>query len=75
MLRVGRFRFVIYLKDHAPAHVHVSAEDAEAKFNIETGRCLAARGFAEHTIRQLEKIVKQNTDLLREAWKDYEGED
>jgi nitrite reductase/ring-hydroxylating ferredoxin subunit len=72
VIRFGRFKFIVYPKDHAPAHVHVIAGKAEAKFDIRSGKCLAARGFAEHT---LQKVVERNGDLLLEAWKDYEGEE
>ena len=75
VIRFGRFKFIIYPKDHAPAHVHVVAGKAEAKFDLRSGRCVAAWGFAEHTLNDLQKIVERNCDLLTEAWKDYEGEE
>ena len=75
VLRFGRFKFIIYPKDHAPAHIHVVAGTAEAKFDLKTGKCIAAWGFAEHTLKHLQRIVRDNSDLLLEAWKDYEGED
>lgn len=75
VLRFGRFKFVIHPQDHSPAHVHVFAGDAEAKFDIESGRCIAVHGFAARTINQLSKVVLENTDLLTEAWKDYEGQE
>ena len=75
ILRFGRFKFVIYPRDHRPAHVHVLAADAEAKFEIESGACIRVRGFTRRTVRLLSEIVLLNRDLLREAWEDYEGEE
>jgi hypothetical protein len=75
VLRFGRFKFVIYPKDHAPAHVHVLAPRAEAKFDLKSARCIAAYGFAEHTLNQIQRVVERNRDLLIDAWRDYEGEE
>lgn len=75
VIRIGRFKIVIYPKDHAPAHVHVLAENAEAKFELKSGKCIAAIGYASHTLNELERLVKENSDLLMEAWKTYEGEE
>lgn len=74
VIRLGRFRFIIYPQDHGPPHVHVIGAGAEAKFEIQTGRCLAARGFQQKTLKQLAEVVLRNRDLLMEAWNEYEGE-
>jgi hypothetical protein len=66
---------VIYPKDHRPAHVHVFAAGAEAKFELKTGKCLAAMGFTQATLNQLEEIVRRNRDLLLDVWSEYEGEE
>ncbi len=73
VLRFGRFRFIIYPKDHRPAHVHVIA--AEAKFELRTGKCVAAVGFTQSTLSQIEEIVRRNSDLLLDAWRQNEGEE
>lgn len=75
VIRFGRFKFYIYPKDHRPPHVHVIADEAEAKFCIETGECLALNGFKLGTIKILSHVVLMNKDLLMEAWKNYEGEE
>ena len=75
VIRFGRFKFIVYPKDHAPAHVHIVAQKAEAKFDIRSGKCLAAYGFAEHTLKQLQKVVMRNQDVLLETWRNYEGEE
>ena len=75
VLRFGRFKFVIFPMDHRPAHVHVIAADAEAKFELMSGKCIAAAGFTQKTLNQLEEIVRRNSDLLLDAWREYEGEE
>ena len=75
VLRFGRFKFVIHPQDHPPAHVHVLAESAEAKFDIKSGKCIAVYGFSARTINQPSKVVLENTDLLTTAWEDYEGQE
>jgi hypothetical protein len=75
VLRFGRFSFVIFPKDHRPAHVHVMAAGAEAKFELRTGKCIAATGFTQKTLSQIEEIVRRNSDLLMDAWRQYEGEE
>ena len=75
VLRFGRFKFVIHPQDHSPAHVHVLADGAEAKFDIKSGNCIAVYGFSQRTINLLSEVVLENTDLLTEAWKDNEGQE
>lgn len=75
VIRFGRFRFVIYPQDHGPAHVHVLAAGAEAKFDIRTGRCLSVFGFTLKTVKRLTEVVRRNQDLLMEAWNEYQGEE
>ncbi len=75
VVRFGRFKFVIYPKDHRPAHVHVVSPSAEAKFDLATGQCLASWGYSQRTIGQLQSLVDSNRDLLKEAWEEYEGQE
>jgi len=65
---------VIYPQDHHPAHVHVLAADSEAKFDIQTGECLAVYGLSKNTVKILSEIIHVNHDLLMEAWEEYEGQ-
>ena len=74
VIRLGRFRFVIYPQDHGPAHVHVIGAGAEAKFVIETSECLAVYGFSQKTVKMLGNVVAKNKDLLMETWEEYQGD-
>lgn len=75
VMRVGRIRFVIYPKDHRPAHVHVFAAGAEAKIEILTGTVVRSRGFTLAALKQIQAAVVSNSGLILEAWRDNEGEE
>jgi len=75
VIRFGRFRFIVYPQDHRPKHVHVRAAGAEAKFDIQTGKCLAVYGFSQKTVKRLSELVLKHKPLLSEAWEKYDGEE
>jgi hypothetical protein len=52
VLRVGSLRFVIWLNDHAPPHVHVFSGDAEASIEL--------RGPAEYPRLVLNQRMKRS---------------
>lgn len=74
IMRVGKFRFVIYYHDHWPLHVHVYGPNSEAKFEIYTGRCLGVLGMNSKTVAALSLFVIENQQLLIQAWEQYEKE-
>jgi hypothetical protein len=47
----------------------------EAKFDIKTGNLTAVYGFTGRTVKRLSKVVLENSELMMEAWKDYEGQE
>jgi len=71
----GRVRFCIYPKDHRPAHVHVIAGEAHAKFEIITGQCISSVGFSSKALTKLSVKVLEHRKELMQAWKEFEGED
>lgn len=68
-------RFINYPQDHFPKHVHVWVARAEAKFEIQTGECLAVYGFSQKTVNRLSEMVLKHQSLLLEAWEKYDGEE
>jgi hypothetical protein len=76
IIRKGNLRFVIYTNDHNPAHVHIIKGDkeAEAKFRIDSGKCIENNGFSKQAINKLSKLVIINQKALKEAWEEYHGE-
>jgi len=75
VIRFGRFHFIIYPQDHRPKHVHIWAASAKAKFDIQTGECLAVFGFSQKTIKRLSELVLKHKPLLLEVWEKYDGEE
>jgi hypothetical protein len=74
VMKIGRLKFIVYFKDHRPAHVHVLAPDCEAKFKISDGNCLSSTGFSKKAVLEISKLVIKHSSLLEEAWREYEGE-
>lgn len=74
VLRIGNVRFVIYYHDHWPPHVHVYKDNAEAKFEIYTGKCMGVRGFPNKALHEISWVIIENRDTFIEAWEKYEKE-
>ncbi len=69
VLRVLGYRFWFYEADIAePPHVHVGKESMEAKYWIRPIRLAKSRGFRQHELNQIEKILSDHQDFLIEAW-------
>ena len=71
IIRTQNLKIYIYLKDHLPAHVHVIGPDAETKIDIQNFNCLSVKGFTKQDINRIIKFLKNNQELLLEAWEDY----
>jgi hypothetical protein len=69
-LRTGPYRFYFYSYDcNEPRHVHVDREDMSAKFWLDPDVTLAANyGFSRRELRDIERIVTQNLEKLRDEW-------
>jgi hypothetical protein len=74
LLRSGPYR--IYLHSHEPnepPHVHVDREHRTAKFWINPVALARNLGFTPLELRQIQRILSQNTELLLEKWHDRFG--
>ena len=53
-------------------HVHVSSPDGEAKFWLEPIVALdQSRGFREHQLKEIQRIVEENRREIAQAWKSF----
>lgn len=73
VLRVDGFRFFFFFffmnEGREPARIHVQSGDGEAKYWL-TPIALAFRtGYADHELRQIERLIAENLELLRDGWK------
>lgn len=69
VLRVGRYRFVIYSNEgNEPPHIHVKADRDEAKFWLDPIALAANYGFKAHELNEIERRVREHQAELMEAW-------
>jgi Domain of unknown function (DUF4160) len=77
VLRTGSLRFVMWLNDHSPAHVHVISADAEA--TIELGglgarpRLVVNCGMKRADLANALRAVHENQAALLERWRAIHG--
>jgi len=72
ILVVGNYRFFFYSSDASePLHVHVRSGDAVAKFWVNPARIQASKGYNEHELRAILKLVQKNADLFERKWHEY----
>lgn len=69
-LRLGSYRFYFYSYDCGePRHMHVDREKMSAKFWLDPAVTLAANyGFNRKELRDIERIMRENLELLRNEW-------
>ena len=69
VLRVKGYRFWFYGADlDEPAHVHVGKERQEAKYWLDPVRIARAGRFKPVDLREIERIIHDNLEFLRNAW-------
>jgi hypothetical protein len=77
--RLGNLRFVVFLNDHDPAHVHVFATGGEAKILLGSGfsrpALLWARGLDRPTLRRAMAETMKHKAMFFAAWQRLHGAD
>ena len=74
ILREGPYRFFFYAGDRQePPHVHVTRDDATAKFWLEPVRLERAVGFRPPELRRIEEIILENEAEFVRSWHEYFG--
>ncbi len=74
VLRVGAYRFYCFVGDRAePPHIHVKRDRAEAKYWLAPLRLARYIGFPRHELRTIENIIRDNQQILMEAWNEAFG--
>ncbi len=70
----GPYSFRFFSADYPePPHVHVRRERYSAKFWLEPVRLAKNKGYPQHELRRIERLVEQHKEKLLEAWYDYFG--
>jgi hypothetical protein len=74
VLRVSGYRFSFYEADlEEPPHVHVRKGRGEAKFWLVSVACARSRGFAEHELNEIARLLDEHRDAILQAWNDEEA--
>ncbi|HWV12615.1 MAG TPA: DUF4160 domain-containing protein [Sphingobium sp.] len=72
--RAAGFRFVIYVDDHAPAHVHaVASGEAKIEISGDKPRLIWAYGLSRADIRRVMGIAAEHQAMLLSRWRDIHG--
>jgi hypothetical protein len=72
--REGPYSFVFFSSDGSePVHVHVKRDRQIAKFWLEPVALAKNRGFAEHDLGRIERLVRMHQAALIEAWHGFFG--
>jgi len=78
IFRTGRFRVVIYSKDHRPPHVHVIGTGNAAKIALgEPGRnpfLVANDGLSRKQLATVLREIEEKQTLLLQRWRDIHGD-
>ena len=69
VLRLKGYRFLFYEADlDEPPHVHARKGGNEAKYWLSPVAVARVRGFREHELNEIERIISAYRDDLLEAW-------
>jgi len=69
VLRIKGYRFWFYQTDLTePPHVHVGKSGNEAKYWINPIALARVRGFQEHELNEIERILVQYRDEMLAFW-------
>jgi len=72
VLRIRAFRFHFYSDERdEPPHIHVATPDGECKFWLDPIRLAGNKRLRPNAIRQIEKLVYENHDLLKEKYHEF----
>lgn len=74
VFRNGAYRFFFYSSNGVePIHIHVQKDRAVAKFWCFPVHFVSSSNFSRGDLRQIERIVEENEELIRSAWNDFFG--
>lgn len=69
---IGPYKLFFYSDEGTePPHVHVRRDRATAKLWLQPVRIARSRGFRNHELRTLQKLVESNREKILEAWNEH----
>ena len=71
----GPYRFFFFSNENdEPPHVHVRYDRSVAKFWLDPVELAKDTRFAAHRLTAVESLVRENSNLLLEAWRAHLGD-
>jgi len=71
ILRVKGYRFWFYKADlNEPPHVHVGKAGMEAKYWLDPVSLAKVRGFRQHELNEIERILIAHRTYLLKVWEE-----
>lgn len=70
IIRGYRFFFVSLDRDEL-VHVHIEKDDAYAKYWLKPIRLARSRGFRQHELTEIRKIVQKHEKLFVSHWNEF----
>ncbi len=67
--KIGSYRFYFYSSDsNEPSHIHVQQERFTAKFWLNPIRLQRSKGFRDHDLIKIQKLIEENKKIFQEKW-------
>jgi hypothetical protein len=74
VLQDGPYSFIFFSSDQGePPHIHVKRDWQIAKFWLNPVTLAKNKGFKEHELNRIARLVAKHHEKLWEAWHDYFG--
>ena len=72
VLIVKGYRFFFFSLDRGePIHIHVEKDEDYAKFWLRPVALARSRGFRDHELGEIRRIIEANEDLFAERWHEH----
>ena len=69
VMSIGPYRFHFYSREgNEPPHIHVTRDDCEAKYWLQTVSLAANYGFGQAELNRLKNLVEDNCEKLLAAY-------
>lgn len=74
VLKIFGYRFHFYSNEgNEPPHIHCRKENSECKFWLNTILLAENKGFRNHEVREIEKLVFEYKEKFLEAYYEFHG--
>lgn len=72
VLRIKGYRFHFFSNEgFEPPHIHVTSQNAEAKFWMPSGQLIWSYSFNSKELSEILTLLETNKDLIMEKWNEH----